>query len=252
MSNLSTSKETYRKFAEYYDLYVGNYSDDLNLYKSFCTTENNILEIGCGTGRILKPLLDSGLKVTGVDISDEMLELAKHKLVPYIESHNLLLLNHDFSKEKLNSRFDRAFITFYTFNYIINNPVSFLKNVYQSLNNNSVLVMDLFFPQSLANKADENKWAEHEFCFNNRKVHLKGKRWMENQVEHRIQIYKENGKEITIETERKYYKPSEIKQILQEAGFSNVQFSLSFDDEKFTDEIRETDLVNNYIVKSIC
>lgn len=44
------------------------------------------LDVGCGTGNFVLPLLQRGLEVTGADISTEMLEVARGKLlVPYPE-----------------------------------------------------------------------------------------------------------------------------------------------------------------------
>jgi len=83
---LISSKDTYKLFAEYYDLYAGNYAEDLEFYKSLCNKQDRILEIGCGTGRILKPFLLSGYKITGVDISDEMLKIANGKLREFEQS----------------------------------------------------------------------------------------------------------------------------------------------------------------------
>lgn len=40
----------------------------------------NILDIGCGTGALLKVLYDQGLDVTGVDASGQMINQAKKKL----------------------------------------------------------------------------------------------------------------------------------------------------------------------------
>lgn len=68
-----SSQETYKSFARYYDLYVGDFDADLPLYKSLCSREHRVLEIGCGTGRVLRALLQAGVCVTGVDISDDML-----------------------------------------------------------------------------------------------------------------------------------------------------------------------------------
>jgi ubiquinone/menaquinone biosynthesis C-methylase UbiE len=244
------SIDTYKLFAEYYDLYAGNYSDDLELYKSVCNNNDRIIEIGCGTGRVLKYLLQSGFSITGVDISYEMMNIAKLKLKEYLELKKLILLNHNFYNGNLEKKYDRALVTFYTFNYIINDPCVFLKNIYKTLNAKAVLMMDLFYPQSLIDKSIENKWRQHVFEINSRKVNLKDKRWVENNIEHRIQIYQENNMEIQINTERKYYSPSEIKNLLKEAGFKNIQFSLTFQIEQFVEQIEEKDLVKNFLVKA--
>src|ERR1700745_2897018 len=59
------------------------YADQLisNLQKSFSlhdlSTIKNVLEFGCGTGRIMIPLAKRFESITGVDISESMLKEAK-------------------------------------------------------------------------------------------------------------------------------------------------------------------------------
>lgn len=48
-----------------------------NLLEGFCTNLSNIVEIGCGCGRMLRPLYESSKfqgKYVGIDVDDEMLE----------------------------------------------------------------------------------------------------------------------------------------------------------------------------------
>ena len=72
-----SSQETYKRFVQYYDLYVEDFNADLPLYMDLCDPEHNILEIGCGSGRVLRALLEEGCRVTGIDISDDMLRVAE-------------------------------------------------------------------------------------------------------------------------------------------------------------------------------
>jgi 2-polyprenyl-3-methyl-5-hydroxy-6-metoxy-1,4-benzoquinol methylase len=60
-----SSQETYKRFVRYYDLYVEDFNADLPLYMSLCIPEHKILEIGCGSGRVLRALLKEGRRVTG-------------------------------------------------------------------------------------------------------------------------------------------------------------------------------------------
>ncbi|MFC1737289.1 class I SAM-dependent methyltransferase [Candidatus Hydrogenedentota bacterium] len=113
------SRETYSRFAQYYDLYVGSFDRDLPLYRSLCCSAQNILEIGCGTGRVLPTLLKTGFRVTGIDISDEMLDASRAKLSEYVESGALQLKNHDFREAPLPEKYDRVLVTWYT--YLWNN-----------------------------------------------------------------------------------------------------------------------------------
>jgi ubiquinone/menaquinone biosynthesis C-methylase UbiE len=44
---------------------------------------SKILDIPCGTGRLVEELLEAGYRVTGVDISQDMLDEAKRKLTRF-------------------------------------------------------------------------------------------------------------------------------------------------------------------------
>jgi ubiquinone/menaquinone biosynthesis C-methylase UbiE len=74
------SIDTYKAFSDFYDSYVGKFNEDFDFYKTYCNKSDSIIEIGCGTGRILDYFLKQNYKITGVDISDEMLNKAKDKL----------------------------------------------------------------------------------------------------------------------------------------------------------------------------
>ena len=82
-------------------------------------TQNKIIEAGCGTGRILEYLLNTDCKVTGVDISQDMLDKASGKLKHWIDSGDMSLINHNFSFDRINYLFDVASVTTKSFNCII-------------------------------------------------------------------------------------------------------------------------------------
>jgi SAM-dependent methyltransferase len=107
-----SSQETYKRFAQYYDLYVGDFHADLPLYRSLCAPEHRVLEIGCGTGRVLRALLEGGCCVTGVDISDDMLRVAEAKLRAYLVQEQLVLKHQDFRCAPLQEQYDRILVTF--------------------------------------------------------------------------------------------------------------------------------------------
>ncbi len=55
--------------------------DDLDFYQRFAEAGGGVaLELGCGTGRVMRPLLRAGLEVVGLDISAEMLALCRTAL----------------------------------------------------------------------------------------------------------------------------------------------------------------------------
>jgi len=67
--------------SEVYDIdkYVGLSFGDVEFYSDrLASCTDNILEPGVGTGRILIPLLEKGLKVAGFDVSNEMLKVCRN------------------------------------------------------------------------------------------------------------------------------------------------------------------------------
>jgi SAM-dependent methyltransferase len=67
--------------AEIYDL-SENHTDDIELIRKLLPLQGrlNILECFSGSGRILVPLVEDGHRVTGIDISREMMARARRKL----------------------------------------------------------------------------------------------------------------------------------------------------------------------------
>jgi SAM-dependent methyltransferase len=68
--------------AQRYDLVMGAYAsgDQLNFYRRQAARYGEpVLELACGTGRLTIPLAREGVNISGLDISEEMLHLAKRK-----------------------------------------------------------------------------------------------------------------------------------------------------------------------------
>lgn len=73
---------TYDSIAPYYDVDMARNMpfDDVGFYAERCAEASGpVLELGCGNGRILLPLLRRGIDATGVDASPGMLAELKRK-----------------------------------------------------------------------------------------------------------------------------------------------------------------------------
>lgn len=80
-----------------------------------------LLEIGCGTGRVLLSLARSGREITGIDLSEAMLERARAKLAaePPGVRGRVRLLHADMTSFDLGRRFAAIFCAFGGFHHLI-------------------------------------------------------------------------------------------------------------------------------------
>jgi SAM-dependent methyltransferase len=78
---MDTSSDPYRRFAAYYDLEYAGHTADLEFYEQFALQAGGpVLELGCGSGRVLAALVGTGLELTGIDTSSAMLDIARDVL----------------------------------------------------------------------------------------------------------------------------------------------------------------------------
>jgi SAM-dependent methyltransferase len=105
----------YRGFAAFYDRLMGDPTSRIarvqDQVRRHLPKASSLLELGCGTGSILGGL-GSGLALTGIDLSPEMLAIARGK-VP-----SARLVQADFSTFILDHRFDVVICVFDTLNHL--------------------------------------------------------------------------------------------------------------------------------------
>jgi len=220
-----TEQATYSLFAKFYDAYVGDFARDIPLYLSLASnTHLPILEIGCGSGRVLLPLLRARHVVTGVDISEEMLRLAGDKLQKNHLIEKCTLLNHNFTDSALPQEFGLALVTFYTFNYLLSqdHQMAFLTHIAESLKPGSIIVLHLFYPSVLLHPETAGQWIDKgQFLIDGETVVLQDfRRMLDEHTEERVQAFLfKSGHREEIRTLRHYVTQTEIYQLLISAGF---------------------------------
>jgi SAM-dependent methyltransferase len=96
--------DPYETIARYYDLGTQGFDEDLGLYLGLAErADGTALELGCGTGRIMEPLLAAGHAVTGIDRSEPMLRQARDRLAKLRDSG--VLLRGSICRPPLRDRF---------------------------------------------------------------------------------------------------------------------------------------------------
>jgi SAM-dependent methyltransferase len=113
-------------FVRAYDAFYGDappyIAGDVDFYELFARDAGGpVLELACGTGRIALPLAERGLEVTGVDLSEGMLAIARRKAasLPEAAQRRLTLVRQDMNALSLGRRFNSAFIAFRSFQALL-------------------------------------------------------------------------------------------------------------------------------------
>jgi SAM-dependent methyltransferase len=80
-ANMVNKLDPYAEIAELYDLEHLPYDEDVEFYGSFIEAAGDpVLELACGSGRLLLPIARAGYRVTGLDRSESMLDRAESLL----------------------------------------------------------------------------------------------------------------------------------------------------------------------------
>lgn len=157
----------YDKFARIYDLQHNTFADDVPMYLRLAREtglDAPVLEIGCGAGRVMIPLLSNGVRVVGVDESQEMLRLAQDRLrgSPHIPRERYELVQADARRLRLDDheRFSLAFIALNTFlhNLTRDDQLATLRSARRHLLPQAPLVVDLPPNDELACQPDDGEF----------------------------------------------------------------------------------------------
>jgi len=114
--------DSYDNMVRFYEMEHGVFVEDQALYRGFAERCGGpLLELGCGTGRLLIPLAQAGFELTGVDCSAPMLACARQKLAsltPEVAS-KVTLIQGDMRDIHLKKRFPLIFIALNTFAHLL-------------------------------------------------------------------------------------------------------------------------------------
>lgn len=138
------------RFAEYYDDDYRDYEDDLGLILELADeARGKIVELGCGTGRVLLPLAQTGATVTGVDASPALLAVARRKTALAGVEGNIELREADLRETGLpDDAFVLAICTSNTLMHLTSADAQLaaLTEAQRILKPGGVVMLDLFNP----------------------------------------------------------------------------------------------------------
>ena len=124
-----------------------------------------VLELGCGTGRVLIPTAKAGVDVVGLDLSPEMLAVCRQRLSQESEAvqSRAQLVQRDMRQFEFAQRFHLAMIPFRPFQHLltVDDQLACLRCIHRHLADDGKLLIDVFNP-SLPFLTEDDVGQEYE------------------------------------------------------------------------------------------
>jgi SAM-dependent methyltransferase len=157
----SGSYDEYLSIAELYD-YVVPYRDrpDVAFFVEAAKESGGpVLEVGCGTGRVLIPTARAGVEIVGLDLSPHMLEVCRGRLKvePEEVRSRVRLVQGDMRAFELSRTFRLVTLPFRPFQHLttVEDQLACLGCIRRHLAEGGRLILDIFNP-SLESLARQN------------------------------------------------------------------------------------------------
>ena len=230
-------KEIY-SLAKHYDR-INDFDFDIPFYKKYAEGKK-VLELGCGTGRVCLPLAKAGTDITGIDVSDEMLEEAKLKA----KNEKLAI---DFQKEDIihfqsEEKFHLILCIHNSFSHVngLENLRSFFDSVKRNLTNDGTFILQVFNPDFYFFTRDpEEKYPlkTYQDPYSDEMVELLENNYYddESQINYMKWYFQIGDKEIVKSFNQRVYFPQELDYLVQLFGFEIVDKFGDFEETPFVD-----------------
>ena len=204
-----------------------------NIFNKLNITPELILDLGCGTGDITKIFADNGYDMIGIDISTDMLNIAREE-----NSHKkILYLNQDMRHFELYGTVDVIYSSLDCINYITNK--NDLKKVFKLcknyINPDGIFIFDINTEYKFKNILDGNTYVydnENEYLVWQSEYDKKNKI-----CTFFLDMFNKNGDLYERCYEEQYqraYSVEEITKLLEVCGFKVLNIYDQFKFKKYT------------------
>lgn len=214
----------YKKFAYYYDEVMSSLEYDLwvEFVEPYLKPNDKILDLACGTGTFLTMLKLKGFDVTGLDLSETIIEIAMEKAK--LNRLKIPFEVMDMTNFKLEKKFDMITCFFDSVNFLKDKIQikDMFKCVHEHLNPNGYFIFDLFSKEMM------HEYINNVICedYHTFKINWKTTKSNSTTLKHSIEIYE--GDILLKEEYYEYY--HEIKDLNFE-GFKLINICGDFNDD---------------------
>jgi SAM-dependent methyltransferase len=236
---------------EFYD-YVNPYREreDVSFFVEVARDfPGPVLEIGCGTGRVLIPTARAGVEIAGLDASPQMLAVCERNLSREPESVRKKvtgLIEGDMRSFDLGREFSLVTMPFRPFHYLLSveDQLSCLRSIRRHLAAGGRLILDLFNPslplpadQSLDEFGDEPEFTTGDGRRVLRRARIASRDYFRQITEHELIYYvtHPDGREerLVHRFSWRYVYRYEVEHLLARCGFSLEVMYADYDRSPF-------------------
>ena len=234
--------EQYAVLAGYYDRIMEdtNYAAWCGFYlacfEKYGLHAEKVLDLACGTGSITVPLAAAGYEMTGIDLSSEMLALARKKADD--AGVRVCLSEQNIACFDAGGAFDAAVCSFDGVNYLTNSKdlVSCFARVQETLVPGGLFIFDVSTPYKYENVLADNAFVyEYDDLFLSWQNYYRKKSAL---CDFYLTFFVKSGQNWhrfdEIQRQRCYPLPR-LKKLLKEAGFSLLETVAGTDFSPLTD-----------------
>jgi len=235
--------DPYAQLPELYDLEHAGFADDVELYLQFAEAIGDpILELGCGTGRVVVPLAKAGHRVSGVDQSVPMLDRAREIVAASAVSHLVDL--HEGAMAAADSAPGGPFgLAIFSLNGLMHLPTpaeqrAALEGAKRALDPRGMLVIDTQNPSpdwlaALDGRVQhEGTWERHDGSVVNRfsaRTHVVDEQHIDTELWYDVIDARGGLNRVRTRFPMRYLVPSELALLLEVVGFVEWKFYGSYD-----------------------
>lgn len=250
------SSKYYCVAAAFFDgvYHAKGYTKDIDYYVELAKSAGgDVLEMGCGTGRVLLPIAQAGLRIHGVDSSREMLDVCEASRLANnsdVQDRVSLTLS-DIATVDAGRTFDLIILPFKVFQEQRSAEAqrAVLRNVRRHLADGGLACLDAFQPNYRYIAADSEERLDAKYS--DRRHRCEVSRFARTvsrpteqilELHHRWEVYSQSGElleECASTLDLRWFTRSEIELLLELEGFEPVGYFGGFRGEAYGPDAKE-------------
>lgn len=214
----------YKDIANSYDIFLNDkkFDTDLKMVVKLLSNKKHGVDLACGTGRYTIALKKSGFDIYGVDISTQMLQKASENA--FNQNIDIKFICGDLQNFNFIKRPEFVTIMCDGINYV-KSPKKALQHIYNSLDNNGILVFDISsefkLTEIIANNTFTDSSDDSVYIWQN---------YLDTQkkcVEMHLMLFNKNSTGSFDKSEEKHiqyiHNSTDIMNMLLEIGYKNIK-----------------------------